>query len=76
MDKRNKWYFRIFEPKDNNMENMNRQILQMVCAVLVKVYMVIRPDTKAYQQNCKAEKYRQNCNKTGKQHIERTIWDI
>lgn len=35
MDKHKKWYFRIFEPKENNMENMNRQILQM--AVLVAV---------------------------------------
>lgn len=45
MDKHNKWYFRIFEPKENNMENMNRQILQMavlvaVCFLGLIVYLV------------------------------------
>ena len=45
VDKRSKWYFRIFEPKENNMENMNRQILQMavlvaVCFLGLIVYLV------------------------------------
>ena len=45
MDKHNKWFFRIFEPKENNMENMNRQILQMsvlvaVCFLALIVYLV------------------------------------
>ena len=45
MDKQNKWYFRIFEPKENSMENMNRQILQMavlvaVCFLGLIVYLV------------------------------------
>ena len=45
MDEHKKWYFRIFEPKENNMENMNRQILQMsvlvaVCFLGLIVYLV------------------------------------
>ena len=45
MDKKNKWYFRIFEPKESSMENMNRQILQMsvlvaVCFLALIIYLV------------------------------------
>jgi len=45
MDEKHKWYFRIFEPKENSMENMNRQILQMsvlvaVCFLGLIVYLV------------------------------------
>ena len=45
MDNRGKWYFRIFEPKENSMENMNRQILQMavlvaLCFLALIIYLV------------------------------------
>ena len=45
MDEHKKWYIRIFEPKENNRENMNRQILQVsvmaaLCFLGLIVYLV------------------------------------
>lgn len=45
MDKRKKWYIRMFEPKENVAENMNRQILQMAilvaaCFLALIIYLI------------------------------------
>lgn len=70
MNEHKKWYIRIFEPKENVVEHMNRQILQMAVLVavcflalifyLIKFQVVDSPDVITNSYNKRMTTYGEN----------------